>query len=203
LQFNEFLPQGYKIHEAQLDGGVRLSEIHLSHSLLTPAAMPSLATLLMQQQQVGGFTERGGSSMLAVLRLEHNPHLGDAGLCILAEALPLALTSLVLDDTGCTCVGLQAVAKQLPLLTRLAKLSLQSNIGIKQRGWETLGRTLAQMPSLTELRLRGCSCMKSAGAGAVVAALTSASPPPLALVDFDSGVGPTQHYSSEEGGPVR
>ncbi len=192
LQFNEFLPQGYKIHEAQLDGGVRLSEIHLSHSLLTPAAMPSLATLLMQQQQVGGFTERGGSSMLAVLRLEHNPHLGDAGLGILAEALPLTLTSLVLDDTGCTCVGLQAVAKQLPLLTRLVKLSLQSNIGIKQRGWETLGRTLAQMPSLTELRLRGCSCMKSAGAGAVVAALTSASPPPLALVDFDScGIGST------------
>eukprot|EP01043_Picozoa_sp_COSAG02_P011976 COSAG02_NODE_452_length_22047_cov_20.154502_1_plen_547_part_00 len=176
-QINTFLPQGYKLTGANLAGGAYLSQIDLGDCVLTPTAMPSFAALLV--------TPCRDSSMLTTLRLRRNPRLGDDGLSILAGALPVTLTELTLEDTGCSCVGVQAVAKRLPLLTRLAKFSLASNSGIKRIGWETLGHTLTQMPSLTELCLSGCIAMKCAGAGAVVAALpTCASPPPLTLVDL-------------------
>lgn len=181
LQFNTFLPPGFRISEADLAGSPRLSEIHLHDSVLTPAAMSSIAAALVQQQDFA----QVNSTRLTVLQLGRNPRLGDEGLAILAEALPLTLRRLGLDCTGCTCFGVQAIAKQLPFTRHLTALNLANNVDIKQDGWMTLGRTLTQMPSLTELHLSGCRGMKCAGASALVARLpTAASPPPLTLVDL-------------------
>ena len=167
LEFNVFLPYGYKISEADLiidltgsGSPLHVREIHLHDSLLNPMAISSIATTLVQHAD---------SLKLTVLRLARNPQLGDEGLIILATALPLTLIELSLERTSCTCVGLQAVAKKLPLLTTLRKLNLANNGGINQDGWNTLGHTLTQMRSLTELHLFGCCGMKCVGAGAVVA----------------------------------
>ena len=141
---------------------MRLSAINLSSVGATASALPPFVAALGN-----GFAGEG----LCHLDLSYNAGIGDAGLVVLAPALPPTLLSLELVDVGCGCrevngepvrfcnQGLKAIAEALPRLARLNDIKLGDNLLLTNsncpglEGYRTFAEALPFLPVLETLEM--------------------------------------------------
>ena len=142
-----------------------LNDMDLNGNQLT---VPGLAPIIAALRR--GFAGDG----LVRLDVQDNPGLGDAGVTLLAGALPPELRRLNIGNMGCGDQGMVAIAAALPALSHLAELYCDSNTAVGQAGWAALGAALPQMSALTCLQIRDCGAMGDAGAAALAAGLPGA-----------------------------
>ena len=108
------------------------------------------------------------------LILSRNTALGDAGMRLLADALPatVALKHLDISNTGCGDAGLIAIATALgrtqavdaAVGANLTELILYGNDQAKGPGWRALAEALPQL-----VNLRRLDCSRGAGMGCELA----------------------------------
>ena len=142
-----------------------LKDMDLNGNQLTVAGLAPIIAALRR-----GFAGDG----LVRLDVQDNPGLGDAGVTLLAGALPPELRKLNIGNMGCGDQGMVAIAAALPALSHLAELYCDSNTAVGQAGWAALGAALPQMSALTCLQIRDCGAMGDAGAAALAAGLPGA-----------------------------
>ena len=140
-----------------------LIDISLVGNQLTVAGLAPVIAALRR-----GFAGEG----LRSLDVGDNPKLGDAGVTLLAGALPPELRRLGISNTGCRDEGMEAVAAAAAL-AHLTSLFCSGNPAVGQVGWAALGAALPQMSSLTCLEIRDAQ-MDDAGAAALAAGLPGA-----------------------------
>ena len=126
---------------------------------------------------------RTAAEGLISLNVSNNSSLGDAGIAVLADYLPVTLTDLSFYKTSCGVDGMVAMAQRIATLRRLERLCCSDNpVGLD--GWTALGMALLKAPRLVELTASRC-CMGSNGALALVVPNgRRACPPSLRKLDL-------------------
>ena len=115
--------------------------IHLFKNFLTSEGLEPVMRAIRQR----------GCPRLTYLSVRHNP-LGDAGISMLAAALPPSIRELYVGRTDCGDAGMIDLAAALPS-TELEELHCVDLPLVGRAGWGALGKTLPQLPCLKLLNL--------------------------------------------------
>jgi hypothetical protein len=113
--------------------GLPLTAIYLNGNGLTAKGVCELEILLGQKFAAPG---------LQVLNVNHNPALGDDGICKIINKLPATIQQLQLSGVGCGDVSMAALAARVASLPSLEQVSCGNNEAISERGWTGLAAGL-------------------------------------------------------------
>ncbi|KAI9168396.1 hypothetical protein H9P43_007768 [Blastocladiella emersonii ATCC 22665] len=136
-----------------------LSTTHL-HGAPLAALLPHLPRDLATLTLASNGLDTADAALLALhlplaienLDVSHNPMLGDAGVCLLAAALPATLTDLRLGSVGMRSEGMLALAKHMP--PELGVLDV-SGACVSQAALEELARRVPR--GLNKLDVSQCT----------------------------------------------